>query len=191
MHEWRLSKQNKAQVMAMIVLLMFYMLLFLAGSAIYGFYKAIQGYFLRTRVSRFIEIVEYRQDFLFLSHREFVQLVVEVLRRKGYNVRLTNGCGEYENGLELNGLQYVEVFKTGLHDMIEVETAMKLAWCMRRNQVFRGLIVALGGFKHNTRYYCYNHVISCMDGNELLSLCREVRNIGRAPEWEENNSRFI
>jgi len=178
--------------MAMIVfLLTFYMLLFLTVALVYEACKAIQHYFLMARVNRFIEIVEYKRDFLFLSHREFVMLVMEVLRRKGYRVRITDGCGEYENGLEINGLQYAEVFKTGLNEKIEVETAMKLAWCMRKNRIFRGLIVTLGDFKQNTRNFCHSHVISCMDGNKLLSLCREVRSLGRASEWEGNNSRFV
>jgi hypothetical protein len=86
------------------------------------------------------------------------------------------------NGLEIDGLQYVEVFKTEPNNLMEIETAMKLAWCMRINSVHRGFLVTLGNFKQNTRSFCFMHVISCINGDQLLAMCKEVQRGGAVPD---------
>ncbi|MDP4095157.1 MAG: restriction endonuclease, partial [Bacillota bacterium] len=99
--------------------------------------------------------------------KDFVQISAEIFRRKGYKVKLTDKCGEEGNGLILNNLIYVEIWKYSADHFTDVEAAMKLAKCMRNNSIYRGIFITLGDFKKCTRTYCHTNVIQCINGEQL------------------------
>jgi len=136
------------------------------------------------KINNILEGINGKDDLIEVGFRDFVYLMMEVFRRKGYKVRMTDKCGEESNGLILNNLQYVEVIKFPFDKNIEVETAMKLAKCMQLNSIYRGMIITLGDFKHNTRSFCHKNVIECINGDKVLEMCKEVQK--RRPVLEAN-----
>ena len=136
------------------------------------------------KINNILEGINGKDDLIEVGFRDFVYLMMEVFRRKGYKVRMTDKCGEESNGLILNNLQYVEVIKFPFDKNIEVETAMKLAKCMQLNSIYRGMIITLGDFKHNTRSFCHKNVIECINGDKVLEICKEVQK--RKPVLETN-----
>jgi restriction system protein len=151
--------------------------------AVYGFVGICRSIAVKIKTGMLLERIRDKYDLLYLDFRDYVNVVAEALRRKGHSVRITDCCGEDGNGLEIDGNQYAEVLKTNLNDLVEVETAMKLAWCMRTHSIYRGRIIALGDFRQNTRTFCHNHVISCMNGDGLLAMCKEVQRKKAVPDW--------
>ena len=85
--------------------------------------------------------------------------------------------GEGGNGIILDDLYYVLAKKDGFHHLIEVEQAKKLIKHMQDDGICKGMIVTLGNFKQSTEAFCYTHVIKCINGNQLLQMCKEVRDI--------------
>ena len=75
----------------------------------------------------------------------------------------------------LNDVIFVELWKNAPGHLIEIETAIKLAYCMRRASVYRGMLVTLGDFKRNTRLFCHKYVIQCVNGDQLVEMLREVQ----------------
>ena len=136
------------------------------------------------KINNLLESINDKNDLIQIGFRDFVYLMMEVFRRKGYKVRMTDKCGEEGNGLILNNLQYVEVIKFPLDKKIEVETAMKLARCMQLNSIYRGMIITMGDFKQNTRSFCHKYVIECINGDKVLEMCKEVQK--RRPALESN-----
>ena len=136
------------------------------------------------KINNILEGINGKDDLIEVGFRDFVYLMMEVFRRKGYKVRMTDKCGEESNGLILNNLQYVEVIKFPFDKNIEVETAMKLAKCMQLNSIYRGMIITLGDFKQNTRSFCHKNVIECINGDKVLEICKEVQK--RKPVLETN-----
>jgi len=136
------------------------------------------------KINNLLESINDKNDLIQIGFRDFVYLMMEVFRRKGYRVKMTDKCGEESNGLILNNLQYVEVIKFPFEKKIEVETAMKLARCMQLNSIYRGMIVTLGDFKQNTRSFCHKNVIECINGDKVLEMCKEVQK--RRPVLETN-----
>lgn len=136
------------------------------------------------KINNLLESINDKDDLSQIGFGDFVYLMMEVFRRKGYKVKMTDKCGEENNGLILNNLQYVEVIKFPLNKRIEVETAMKLARCMQLNSIYRGMIVTLGDFKQNTRSFCHKYVIECINGDKVLEMCKEVQK--RRPVLETN-----
>jgi len=136
------------------------------------------------KINNILEGINDKDDLDQIGFRDFVYLMMEVFRRKGYKVRMTDKCGEENNGLILNDLQYVEVIKFPVNKIIEVETAMKLARCMQLNSIYRGMIITLGDFKQNTRAFCHKNVIECINGDKVLEICKEVQK--RKPVLETN-----
>ena len=165
--------------------MLFVILLYLIIIVIFDFILKTAAHIAHSiRINNLLEGINSKDDFIQIGFKDFVYLMMEVFRRKGYKVRMTNKCGEENNGLILNDLQYVEVIKFPLDKKIEVETAMKLARCMQLNSIYRGMIVTLGDFKQNTRIFCHKNVIECINGDKVLEMCKEVQK--RKPVLESN-----
>jgi len=136
----------------------------------------------RAKINNLLESVNTREDLLFMRFNDFLNLTAEVFRRKGHKVRITDKCGEEGKGLILDDRQFVEIWKHSLHHMVEVETAMKLAKCMQVNSIYRGMLISLGDFKYNTKAYCHANVIECINGEQLVQMCKEVQRKNMALE---------
>lgn len=136
----------------------------------------------RFRIEKLIENIQTKTDLQDIFFKDLPYVMIEVFRRKGYYAKMTNTCGEDGNGLILNNIQMVEVYKHALNQVVEVETAMKLAKCMQKQSIYRGMLITLGDFKHNTRAYCHKNVISCINGEQFLDLCKEVQRRNRILE---------
>jgi len=165
--------------------MLFIILLFLIIMYIFQFTLKTAAYIAYSiKINNLLESINDKNDLIQIGFRDFVYLMMEVFRRKGYRVKMTDKCGEESNGLILNNLQYVEVIKFPFEKKIEVETAMKLARCMQLNSIYRGMIVTLGDFKQNTRSFCHKNVIECINGDKVLEMCKEVQK--RRPVLETN-----
>ncbi len=64
---------------------------------------------------------------------------------------------------------------------MEIEQAKKLAKHMRENGIYRGMLITLGDFKNNTKNFCHLNVIKCINGNQLLQMCKDVQSSGILP----------
>jgi restriction system protein len=137
--------------------------------------RIIRHIYCRIKINTLLDGINTKKDLLYMHSQDYISLIKEIFRRKGYSVDVTNKCGEYKNGLILDKKQFVEVMKHPINHVMEVETAMKLARCMQTVAVFRGMLVTLGDFKKSTRLYCHRYAIECIDGDRLLSMCREVQ----------------
>ncbi len=136
----------------------------------------IRALIFRRKTLELLKNIKAKEDLLYLKHREFIAVVAEVLKRSGCDVKLTSKCGIDGSGLILNKVQFVEIWKHGLHHMVDVELAMSLEKCMRNNRIYRGMLITLGDFKTSTKYYCHKNVIECVNGDRLLSMCKAVQN---------------
>jgi len=132
--------------------------------------------FWKRKINELIKVINTKEDLLYLNFKEYMAVIVEVLKRSGYKVEPTDGCGIEGSGLKLNNIQYAEVWKHGIQQIIDVELAMNLHRCMRDNSIYRGMIITLGDFKPCTRLYCHKNVIECINGDQLLAMCKAVRN---------------
>jgi restriction system protein len=156
-------------------MLVFFLLLLLAGWFANKVFAVLWRLYNKIKTDNLLEHINSREELLYLHFKDFLQVIIEVLKRKGYKVRITDKCGEEGNGLILNGRQYVEVWKHSINQIVDVEAAMKLARCMQVNSTHRGMLITLGDFKQNTRVYCHKNVIECINGEQLLEMCKEVQ----------------
>jgi len=129
----------------------------------------------KAKISKTLDSISSLEDFLFMRYKDFVYLTAEVYRRKGFHVTITDKCGEEGNGLLIDNVIFVEVWKNGLKHFMDVETGMKLAKCMQSNSIYRGILITLGDFKPTTIKFCHKNVIQCINGRQLLEMCREVQ----------------
>lgn len=158
-----------------MIMLILILLMIIVAKIIYGIYTVIWNAYYKMKIDNLIEDINTKEDLLFTNYKDFINVIAEAFKRKGYTVKFTDKCGEECNGLILNDIQYVEVWKHGLDQVIEVEAAMKLSKCMQLNSIYRGMLVTLGDFKQNTRSFCHKSVIECMNGDQLLAMCKEVQ----------------
>ena len=154
-----------------ILLLMLLTIFFIIQKIIISVY----GILYRIKIYNILESLNSKEDLLYLHFKDFLHVVMEVLRRKGYKIKPTDRCGEEGNGLLLNELQYVEVWKHGLTQLVDVEAPMKLVKCMQSSSIYRGMLITLGDFKQSTKMYCHKNVIECINGDQLLAMCKEVQ----------------
>lgn len=159
----------------LILMIWFYVPLVVACLAVCWSYGILKTLYDKIKTESLLEGIRCKEDLLYLHYRFYYRVVMEILRRKGYRVKRTDQCGEDDNGLILNNIQYCEIWKDALGGMTDVEAAMKLYNRMLNNGIQRGMIVTLGEFRGNTRYYCRAQVISCINGDELLKMCKEVQ----------------
>jgi hypothetical protein len=128
----------------------------------------------RIRLYNIFENIQSKRDLLYLNQRDFCGVIMEMYKRKGYDIKQTAKCG-VENGFVINGLQFAEAWKNNPNKQEEIETAMNLEKCMRINRIYRGIFITLGDFKVNTRKYCGINVIECINGDRLLDLIQECQ----------------
>lgn len=152
-----------------------YLFLIIAAMVLQGIYAIIYSIYYKIKISNLLESINTKEDLLYMCIKDFVNVIAEMFKRKGYKVKITDRCGEDGKGLILNDIQYVEMWKHSLRQIVEVETAMKLARCMQSDSIYRGILITLGDFKQNTKMYCYKNVIECINGDQLLQMCKEVQ----------------
>ncbi|OGO80469.1 MAG: hypothetical protein A2Y21_11300 [Clostridiales bacterium GWC2_40_7] len=156
-------------------MLFLYLLLLFTVMTVYWLGIIICYVYGKIRINGLLETINTIEDLEYIRFMDFLKLTAEVYKRKGYTVRVTDKCGEEGNGLILNDKQYVEIWKHGLNHAVDCEAAMKLAKCMRSNSIYRGILITLGDFKQNTRMYCHKNVIECINGEQLISMFKEVQ----------------
>lgn len=132
--------------------------------------------FHKRKITELLKVIDCKEDLLYLNFKDYMAVVVEVLKRSGYKIKPTAACGIDGSGLKLNNIQFAEVWKHGLQQVVDVELAMSLSRCMHDNSIYRGMIITLGDFKPCARLYCHKNVIECINGDQLLSMCKAVRN---------------
>ncbi len=129
----------------------------------------------KRKINELLKVINSKEDLLYLNFRDYMSIIVVVLKRNGYKIKSTRDCGIDGSGLILNNIQFAEIWKHGLNQIIDVELAMNLAKCMQRNSVYRGMIITLGDFKQCTKAFCHRNVIECINGDQLLNMCKAVQ----------------
>lgn len=152
-----------------------FIMLFVLAMIIYKFFALIFYVLYKIKINNLIESINKKEDLLYVCHKDFINIIAEVLKRKHYSVKLTDKCGEDQNGLILNDIQYVEALKHSLNHVVDIETAMKLARRMQLNSIYRGMLITLGDFKQMTKIFCHKNVIECINGDEILEMCKAVQ----------------
>ncbi|NJD01595.1 MAG: restriction endonuclease [Ruminiclostridium sp.] len=142
---------------------------------LYWFIIIIYNVSEKIKINVLLEKIKAKEDLEYIKFMDFLKMIAEVFKRKGYKVGITNKCGEEGNGLILNSMQYVEIWNRGFSHAVDCEAAMKLAKCMRSNSIYRGMLITLGDFKHNTKTFCHMNVIECINGEQLLSMIKDVQ----------------
>lgn len=132
--------------------------------------------FHKRKITELLKVINTKEDLLYLKFKDYMAVIVEVLKRSGYKVKPTDACGIEGSGLKLNNIQFTEVWKHGLQQIVDVELAMNLSRCMHDNSIYRGMIITLGDFKPCTKTYCHKNVIECINGDQLLAMCKAVQN---------------
>lgn len=155
----------------LILLLMQFLIIIL----IYNFCLMIYFVFYKIKINNLLENINSKEDLLFMSSMDFQNVIAEVFKRKGNKVKITDKCGEFGNGFIINDLKYAEIWKHGLNHIVDVETGIKLAHNMQINSICRGILITLGDYKQNTKMFCHKNVIECINGEQLLKMCKEVQ----------------
>lgn len=156
----------------MLFVLLFYLTVF----TLLQISISIREIFYKIKINRIIKVINTKEDLQNLNLKEYTSVVITVLRLSGYRVRDTAACGIDGSGFKLNGIQFTEIWKHGIHQIVDVELAMNLAKCMQVNSIYRGMIITLGDFKPCTRIFCQKNVIECINGDQLLNMLKEARN---------------
>jgi len=142
---------------------------------LYDIFLVVYFIYYKIKINRLLEDINSLEDLLYMRAVDFQNIVVEVLRRKGNKVKFTDRCGEYNNGYIINDIKYAEIWKHSLHHLVEIEAALKLVHCMEVNSVYRGIFITLGDYKQNTMKLCFKYAIECINGEQLLKMCKEVQ----------------
>lgn len=163
-------------------MLIFYLPIIVFIWSVYWSFIVLKLMFHRMKISTILEGITCKEDLLFLKYQDYNDVIMEVLKRKGYQVRATPHCGEEGNGLLLNDILFCEIWKHSLAHRVDVEAAMKLYKRMKWNDIHRGMIITLADFRAITRQYCRYNVIQCINGDELFAMCKEVRRYHKIPK---------
>lgn len=155
----------------LILLLMLFCIVMIISKLI----SIIGSMLYKIKINTLLENINSKEDLLYLGFKDFLNLMAEVFKRKGYKVRITDKCGEDGKGLILNNIQLVDIWKHGLNHIVDVEIAMKLAKCMQLDSFYRGMLLTLGDFKQSTKLFCHKSVIECINGEQLVLMCKEVQ----------------
>jgi len=142
---------------------------------LYNLYEIFHSVFYRIKLNYLLENINSREDLLYMRSMDYQNVIAEVFKRKGNKVKITDKCGEYGNGLIINDIKYAEIWKHGLNHIVDVEAGMKLAHHMQINSIYRGILVTLGDYKQNTKIFCRINVIECINGEQLIKMCKEVQ----------------
>lgn len=158
----------------MLILFLFFLLMILI---IFKIFIIIKGLIYKRKINELLKIINSKEDLLYLNFKDYMSIIVEVLKRYGYNVTPTDACGVDGSGYKLNKTLFTEIWKHGLHQVVDVELAMNLAKCMQINSIYRGMLITLGDFKPCTKNFCHKNVIECINGDQLLDMCKSVQKI--------------
>jgi restriction system protein len=142
---------------------------------VYKFFTLLWSIIYKIKIDNLLESINTKEDLLFINYKDFLNVISEAFKRKGFKVVITDKCGEEGNGLILDQIKYAEIWKHGLNQIVDVEAAMKLARRMQLNSIHRGMLVTLGDFKQMTLMFCHKNVIECINGDQLLTICKEVQ----------------
>lgn len=156
-------------------MLILFLLQFLFVILVYRLFLIIHYVYYKVKINNLLENINSREDLVYMRSIDFQNVIAEVFRRKGDKVKITNKCGEYGNGLIINDIKMVEMWKHSLSHMVDVESGMKLAHFMQINSISRGIIITLGDYKQSTKKFCNKNVIECINGEELIKMCKEVQ----------------
>ena len=156
-------------------MLTIYIILFLSYLICDSVYRMAKSMLYAGKIRGLLERVSTKEQLLRTGEKDILNMLALMFRKMGYKVEKTDLCGECLNGLILNDVIFVELWKNAPGHLIEIETAIKLAYCMRRASVYRGMLVTLGDFKRNTRLFCHKYVIQCVNGDQLVEMLREVQ----------------
>lgn len=133
------------------------------------------------RISMLVDTIRSKDELLSLRMRDYEYVIAEIFKRRGYKVRMSREFADGGNGLVLNDLCYVVAKKESYHHLLEVEHARKLSKHMQDNRICRGMIITLGDFKPNTKLFCHLNVITCINGNQLFEMLKEVQALNPTP----------
>jgi hypothetical protein len=136
----------------------------------------IKEFLYKRKINELLKFINSKEDLLYLNFKDYMSVITEVLKRYSYKVKSTDACGIDGSGLKLNNIIFAEIWKHGFRQVVDVELAMNLAKCMQNNSIYRGMIITLGDFKTCTRNFCHQNVIECINGDQLLNMCKAVRN---------------
>lgn len=142
---------------------------------IYKLFLIIHSVFYKIKINYLLENINSREDLFNMRSMDFQNVIAEVYKRKGNKVKITNKCGEYGNGLIINDIIYAEIWKHGLNYSVDIEAGMKLEHLMQINSISRGILITLGDYKQNTKKFCFKNVIECVNGEQLLKMCKDVQ----------------
>ncbi len=152
-------------------MLLFYMILLISLKV----FVVTKDCLYKRKINDLLKVISSKEDLLYLNFRDYMSVIIEVLKRNGYKIKSTRDCGIDGSGLMLNSIQFAEIWKHGLNQIIDVELAMNLAKCMQKNSVYRGMLITLGDFKPCTKAFCHRNVIECINGDQLLNMCKAVQ----------------
>lgn len=146
----------------------------IAASVIYGFFSMVWNVIYKIKINNLLESTNSIEDLLYMRFKDLLNLMAEVFKRQGYTVKITDRCGDEGYGLILNDIKYVEIWNHAVNPA-DIEVAMKLARCMQTDSIHKGVLVTLGDIKQNTRLFCHKYVIECINGEQLLIICKNVQ----------------
>lgn len=138
-------------------------------------YILISGIALKIRVVCLLENVSTKRDLLYMNTRDFENVIAEIFRRNNHKVELTSVFGEGGNGIILDNIYYLQVRKDAFNHRVNTEKVKKFVKSMQLNSIYRGIFITLGDFCLSTRYYCHKNSITCINGDELFCMCKEVQ----------------
>ncbi|HHV59359.1 MAG TPA: restriction endonuclease [Clostridiaceae bacterium] len=156
--------------------MLFCLLFTLAVAAVFHFIiSLVASIAYRIKIRNLLDGISSKDDLLYMNTKDFINVIAEAFRRKGHKVEFTDRCGEEGNGIIIDDKIFAVVWKHAYKRQVEIEDAMKFARCMQNNSIYRGMLITLGDYKTNTRLFCFKNVISCINGDQLLEICKEVQ----------------
>lgn len=158
------------------MILIIYLFLLLILMIMQMFISTILRIVYKIKISNLLDSISFKDELLEMKTRDLKNVIALAYMRKGFKVRIDDSKGEGESCLILDEIQYVQIKKYPFYNLLEVEEAKKLVKHMQDNSIYRGTIISLGDFKGNTKRFCFINVIKCINGDELLSMCKEVQN---------------
>lgn len=150
-------------------------LILLLWLTFYNIIRIIANILYYIKINNKLDMIQTKYDLLYMKRKDYEKVIMEMFKRKGYKVRFSDRFGEGDNGFILDNIQYVQAMKDSLKTELAVESIKKFNRCMQRDSIYRGIFITLGDFKNNTRKFCHKNVIKCINGDELLLMCKEVQ----------------
>ena len=139
------------------------------------FYRAARKMLYNRKIKSLLASICTKKELLYTDDKDILNMLALFYTKKGYKVKTTDMCGEALNGLILDDLVFVELWKNSIDHKLEIETAIKFSRCMQEASIHRGKLVTIGDFKMNTKLYCNKYVIECINGDTLLDMLKELR----------------